>query len=170
MESLDPKPNTVLLAVASNDGNLVVAVSSNSDEWLKKKSTVDALSDAAQKPLMESTPDWSKSATDMMDQIAVQKKTSTSSQTVLLGVGGMIAVLVLLIVVMVVFHILRKRGIIKRKVRKHAGRHAAITVRSEPVKAWSVDGELSVEAHDGGQTSKEDSESVQETSSEQSDA
>ena len=132
LESLDPKPNTVLLAVASNDGNLVVAVSSNSDEWLKKKSTVDALSDAAQKPLMESTPDWSKSATDMMDQIAVQKKTST--------------------------------------VRKHAGRHAAITVRSEPVKAWSVDGELSVEAHDGGQTSKEDSESVQETSSEQSDA
>lgn len=170
LESLDPKPNTVLLAVASNDGNLVVAVSSNSDEWLKKKSTVDALSDAAQKPLMESTPDWSKSATDMMDQIAVQKKTSTSSQTVLLGVGGMIAVLVLLIVIMVVFHILRKRGIIKRKVRKHAGRHAAITVRSEPVKAWSVDGELSVEAHDGGQTSKEDSESVQETSSEQSDA
>ena len=67
LESLDPKPNTVLLAVASNDGNLVVAVSSNSDEWLKKKSTVDALSDAAQKPLMESTPDWSKSATDMMD-------------------------------------------------------------------------------------------------------
>ena len=52
----------------------------------------------------------------MMDQIAVQKKTSTSSQTVLLGVGGMIAVLVLLIVIMVVFHILRKRGIIKRKV------------------------------------------------------
>ena len=26
LESLDPKPNTVLLAVASNDGNLVVAV------------------------------------------------------------------------------------------------------------------------------------------------
>ena len=30
--------------------------------------------------------------------------------------------------------------------------------------------DMSVEAHDGGQTSKEDSESVQETSSEQSDA
>lgn len=56
LESLKPQPNTVLLAVAANDGNLVVAVSSNSDEWLKKKSTVDALSDAAQKPLMESTP------------------------------------------------------------------------------------------------------------------
>lgn len=56
LESLNPKPNTVMLAVASNDGNLVVAVSSNSEEWLKKKSTVDALSDAAQKPLMESDP------------------------------------------------------------------------------------------------------------------
>ena len=63
-----------MLAVASNDGNLVVAVSSNSEEWLKKKSTVDALSDAAQKPLMESDPDWAKSATDMMNQISVQKK------------------------------------------------------------------------------------------------
>lgn len=170
LESLDPKPNTVLLAVASNDGNLVVAVSSNSDEWLKTKSTVDALSDAAQKPLMESTPNWSKSATDMMDQIVVQKKTSTSSQTVLLGVGGMIAVLVLLIVVMVVFHILRKRGVIKRKVRKHAGKHAEAAVRSEPVKAWSVDDELSADAPDKEPTPKEDSESVQETSSEKSDA
>ena len=74
LESLNPKPNTVMLAVASNDGNLVVAVSSNSEEWLKKKSTVDALSDAAQKPLMESDPDWAKSATDMMNQISVQKK------------------------------------------------------------------------------------------------
>ena len=81
LESLNPKPNTVMLAVASNDGNLVVAVSSNSEEWLKKKSTGDALSDAAQKPLMESDPDWAKSATDMMNQISVQKKTSTSSRT-----------------------------------------------------------------------------------------
>ena len=106
----------------------------------------------------------------MMDQIVVQKKTSTSSQTVLLGVGGMIAVLVLLIVIMVVFHILRKRGVIKRKVRKHAGKHAEVAVRSEPVKAWSVDDELSADAPDKEPTPKEDSESVQETSSEKSDA
>ena len=79
LESLNPKPNTVMLAVASNDGDLVVAVSSNSEEWPKKKSTVDALSDAARKPLMESDPDWAKSATDVMNQISVQKKTSTSS-------------------------------------------------------------------------------------------
>ncbi len=112
LESLNPKPNTVMLAVASNDGNLVVAVSSNSEEWLKKKSTVDALSDAAQKPLMESDPDWAKSATDMMDQIAVQKKTSTSSRTIWIGVGRIIAgALLLLVVILVVFHILRKKGV-----------------------------------------------------------
>ena len=105
LESLNPKPNTVMLAVASNDGNLVVAVSSNSEEWLKKKSTVDALSDAAQKPLMESDPDWAKSATDMMNQISVQKKTSTSSRTIWIGVGGFAGVLLLLVVILVVFHI-----------------------------------------------------------------
>jgi hypothetical protein len=97
LESLNPKPNTVMLAVASNDGNLVVAVSSNSEEWLKKKSTVDALSDAAQKPLMESDPDWAKSATDMMNQISVQKKTSTSSRTIWIGVGGFAGALLLLV-------------------------------------------------------------------------
>ena len=103
LESLNPKPNTVMLAVASNDGNLVVAVSSNSEEWLKKKSTVDALSDAAQKPLMESDPDWAKSATDMMNQISVQKKTSTSSRTIWIGVGGFAGALLLLVVILVVF-------------------------------------------------------------------
>ena len=46
LESTKPKANTVLLAVAANDGNLVVAVSSNSDEWLKQQKTVDALSEA----------------------------------------------------------------------------------------------------------------------------
>ena len=71
---------------------------------------------------------------------------------------------------MVVLHILRKRGVIKRKVRKHAGKHAEVAVRSEPVKAWSVDDELSADAPDKEPTPKEDSESVQETSSEKSDA
>ena len=78
LESTKPKANTVLLAVAANDGNLVVAVSSNSDEWLKQQKTVDALSEAAQQQLMESTPNWSGAATAMMDQIAKSKKTSTS--------------------------------------------------------------------------------------------
>ena len=71
---------------------------------------------------------------------------------------------------MVVFYILRKRGVIKRKVRKHAGKHAEVAVRSEPVKEWSVDDELSADAPDKEPMPKEDSESVQETSSEKSDA
>ena len=137
LESLNPKPNTVMLAVASNDGNLVVAVSSNSEEWLKKKSTVDALSDAAQKPLMESDPDWAKSATDMMNQISVQKKTSTSSRTIWIGVGGFAGALLLLVVILVVFHILRKKGVIgHRRKGRHSGRHGAVAERIQPVKEW----------------------------------
>ena len=166
LESLNPKPNTVMLAVASNDGNLVVAVSSNSEEWLKKKSTVDALSDAAQKPLMESDPDWAKSATDMMNQISVQKKTSTSSRTIWIGVGGFAGALLLLVVILVVFHILRKKGVIGHR-RK--GRHGAVAERIQPVKEWGAESE-NEDYVNPDTASTQDSESVQETSSEGSDA
>ncbi len=205
LESLNPAPNTVMLAVASSDGNLVVAVSSNSDKWLKKQSTVEALSDAAQKPLMQSTPNWVKSATGMMDQIAVEKKTSTSSKAVVIGVVCLVAALVLLVVLLVVFHVLREKGIIKRKVRKHAGVHARVPERAKPVKAWNAGARHPEDANredaataespeskesriprepmiaagdevpktvleDGPSISKEDSESVQETSSERGEA
>ncbi|MFY1811305.1 TPM domain-containing protein [Bifidobacterium adolescentis] len=170
LESLNPKPNTVMLAVASNDGNLVVAVSSNSEEWLKKKSTVDALSDAAQKPLMESDPDWAKSATDMMNQISVQKKTSTSSRTIWIGVGGFAGALLLLVVILVVFHILRKKGVIgHRRKGRHSGRHGAVAERIQPVKEWGAESE-NEDYVNPDTASTQDSESVQETSSEGSDA
>lgn len=42
LESLNPPANTVMLAVASHDGNLVVVVSPNSDEWLRSQSTAPA--------------------------------------------------------------------------------------------------------------------------------
>lgn len=167
LESLKPQPNTVLLAVAANDGNLVVAVSSNSDEWLKKKSTVDALSDAAQKPLMESTPDWSKSATAMMNQIVLAKKTSTSSNITMIGVGIMGAVLVLLVVIIVVFHIYRKKHPKRRRKRRGSHRktkggefetYREVEEKTEPAKAWNP------------QSSTEDPDIVQETSSESSEA
>ena len=170
LESLNPKPNTVMLAVASNDGNLVVAVSSNSEEWLKKKSTVDALSDAAQKPLMESDPDWAKSATDMMNQISVQKKTSTSSRTIWIGVGGFAGALLLLVVLLVVFHILRKKGEIgHRRQGRHSGRHGAVAERIQRVKEWGAESE-NEDYVNPDTASTQDSESVQETSSEASDA
>ena len=170
LESLDPKPNTVMLAVASNDGNLVVAVSSNSEEWLRRKSTVEALSDAAQKPLMESKPDWVKSATAMMDQIAVQKKTSTSSKTIWIGVGAFAGVLILLVVILVVFHILRKKGVIGHKrVGRHSERHVSAE-RVHPVKVWGSDDAGGQDQTSSDIISTQDSESVQETSSEGSDA
>ncbi len=182
LESLDPDPNTVLLAVASNDGNLVVAVSSNSDEWLKKTSTVEALSDAAQKPLMESTPNWAKSATDMMDQIALENQTSTSSHMKWLGIGGMIAVLVLLVVVIIVFHILRKRNKSLKRRRRSKGRHSGYAVqerskdgKAAPKKTAKADDKAKTDPSEAGSKDEDaapmqDSESVQETSSEERDA
>ncbi len=43
LDATNPKPNTVLLAVALNDGKLVVAVSGNSESWLYNKTTSDQL-------------------------------------------------------------------------------------------------------------------------------
>jgi hypothetical protein len=51
LESTKPAPNTVMLAIASGDGNLVVVVSPKSDEWLSSKKTADELSKAALDPL-----------------------------------------------------------------------------------------------------------------------
>ncbi|WP_214309935.1 TPM domain-containing protein [Bifidobacterium simiarum] len=111
LKSTDPDPNTVMLAVASEQGNLVVAVSSNSDEWLSSQKTVDELSSAALSPLTENdTPDWSGSAIAMMDQIKTLKKTSTSSSVTSLGVWIFVGCLVLLAVAAVAFRLIKGRG------------------------------------------------------------
>ena len=121
LESVDPDPNTVLLAVASGDGSLVVASSSNSDEWLRKESTIDALSKAAYDKLATSgEQDWSGAAIAMMDQIVREKKTHTSSVTVMAGVIGMAVALVALVVVVVVTVVLHRRKV--RDGRKNARR------------------------------------------------
>lgn len=120
LESLDPAPNTVMLAVASQDGNLVVAVSSNSDEWLKKQSTVDDLSKAALDPIVsKSSPDWAASAKDMMNAIEQEKKTSTTTSTVWVGVAIFAAVLVVLAILAIVVTVVRKR-----KAGKGAATHS----------------------------------------------
>lgn len=118
LEAVSPAKNTVMLAVASNDGNLVVAVSSNSDEWLKRQTTVDALSKAAADPLLKSTPDWAGAATAMMDEIAKQRKTATSTSTVVIGVVVLVIVLVVLVAIIGATVVIRRR--IKRKVLKMA--------------------------------------------------
>lgn len=110
LESTDPEPNTVLLAVASHDGNLVVAVSANSDEWLHRQSTVDELSQAALDPLVESdTPDWSASALDMIEQINVVYRTATSPSVIVIGAAALGGVVVILAIVVVVMLVRRRR-------------------------------------------------------------
>ena len=110
LESTDPEPNTVLLAVASHDGNLVVAVSANSDEWLHRQSTVDELSQAALDPLVENdTPDWSASALDMIEQINVVYRTATSPSVIVIGAAALGGVVVILAIVVVVMLIRRRR-------------------------------------------------------------
>lgn len=123
LESTNPEPNTVMLAVASNDGSLVVVVSSNSDEWLKSRKTADLLSAAALKPIMKDSPDWAGSAMAMMTEIDTLKQTSTSTMTSRVGVIVLIVVLLALALLVAVVLILRRRGISLRP-RRRAGRHA----------------------------------------------
>ena len=142
LESVNPKPNTVLLAVASGDGSLVVASSSNSDEWLRKKTTIDALSKAAYDKLSTSgEQDWSGAAIAMMDEIAKEKKTSTSFTSMLLGVIGMAVILIVLVAVVAITVVPHRR-----KVRKHranstrsgadfTSRKASSTARRTPLSA-----------------------------------
>ena len=115
LEATNPEPNTVLLAVASGDGNLVVAVSSNSDEWLRDEKTVDELSRAATAPLAkQDDQDWSGAAIAMMDEIKQQKQTSTNSRTIRIGLIVMGCVLVLLVIVIVTTVTLRRRSKARR--------------------------------------------------------
>lgn len=128
LTSTNPDRNTVLLAVATHDGKLVVAVSSNSDEWLKRKTTVDLLSDAAYRPLISSQgADWSQSAIMLMKQIARSKKTSVTSRTSVVSTIVMVVIIVALFVLVAL--ILWRRNYILKQVslglRRAKRRHAA---------------------------------------------
>ncbi|MBW3091556.1 TPM domain-containing protein [Bifidobacterium sp. 82T10] len=116
LKGMNPAKNTVMLAVASDDGNLVVAVSSNSDEWLRRQSTVDDLSKAAGDQLLKDTPDWAGAATAMMDEIMTVKKTSTSGSSVVVGVAVLAVVLAVLVAVIVATIVIRRR--MRRKVMR----------------------------------------------------
>lgn len=110
LESTKPAPNTVMLAIASGDGNLVVVVSPKSDEWLSSKKTADELSKAALDPLTsKDTPDWSGSAIAMMNRLDTLSQTSTSSKTSRIGVGLMIAIPVALLAAVAIVMLLRRR-------------------------------------------------------------
>ncbi|RSX54729.1 hypothetical protein D2E26_0783 [Bifidobacterium dolichotidis] len=124
LASLKPAPNTVMLAVAANDGNLVVVVSPNSDEWLRSQKTVDKLSDAALNPIVDADskngPDWAKSAIDMMDAIQTAKETSTAHKSVSAGIIVLIVIIVLLIALAVGMIVWRKHHKPRRRSRHSA--------------------------------------------------
>ena len=111
LDATNPKPNTVLLAVALNDGKLVVAVSGNSESWLYNKTTSDQLLKSAYGPVSGRNPDWSGSAIAMMDSIATIKTTTAQRGTVWkwVGISVMCGVLVVLIVIGVVTVVRRRR-------------------------------------------------------------
>lgn len=122
-----PAKNTVLLAVATRDGRLVVAVSPNSDEWLKSRNTVDALSDAAYKPLVTTTgTHWGQSAIMMMKQISRSKSTATTSSASLISTLIMLIIILCLgaIVTLILLHRNRVQKQIKAGARKARRRHA----------------------------------------------
>lgn len=168
LQSTSPEPNTVLLAVASADGNLVVAVSNNSDKWLKDQKSVDALSEAALEPLTakKGAPDWSGSAIAMMNEIGKLKETSTSGGTKNFSIGLFIGVALLLVALVVVIIVLarnakgahskggkqdrsrkamRRRGAKQSKQGKPSNRHGDSSKRARKAhrrKSPVIDGEL----------------------------
>ncbi|WEV58350.1 hypothetical protein OZX67_05825 [Bifidobacterium sp. ESL0728] len=114
LQSTNPPANTVLLAVASNDGRLVVAVSHNSDNWLKDKGHVSQLSQAALGPIQKGdNPDWSGSACAMMDEIKVLHKQEASKKPKLI-IGVFIGIVVVLVAIGVGL-VLHKRNGTKKK-------------------------------------------------------
>lgn len=148
LQSVNPVANTVMLAVASGDGNLVVAVSSNSDDWLKSQKTVDDLSSVAAEPLTQNTPDWAGSALAMMDEIVSIKQHAESMRTTIIAVASIVGAVVVVAVALVGIVMWRSR-----RKGKGASRHSRRARRSAARKI-----------------TKKDSEDIQETSSESRDA
>ena len=97
LESMKPTHDTVLLAVASQDGKLVVAVSSNSQAWLKDQSSVDQLSQAALEPVTKSrNPDWVGSAKAMMTQVETLEQNHRHHRIMIIALSVTFVVLVIL--------------------------------------------------------------------------
>lgn len=179
LESLSPKPNTVLLAVASGDGKLVVVASGNSEDWLRNSKTMDALSEAATDKLAKSgAQDWSGAAIAMMDQIMLLKKTSTSGSLSKIAVIVLMCVVVVLIVGTIVFVVLRNRR--RRKeaeldaARAAAGKRTRANRRGHAVGHAAESASRSRgrrgEEHGRGRRGKRSDESVESADMAKSDA
>ncbi|MCI1935940.1 MAG: TPM domain-containing protein [Bifidobacteriaceae bacterium] len=121
LESTKPKKNTVMLAVASEEGSLVVVVSKNSDSWLRNETTVDSLSEAALTPIVSgTTPNWSGSAIMLAHKIESVKSENDAAPVRQVSIIVLIVVLVVLVAVAGFFLVrhLHRRG----KRRRHAAK------------------------------------------------
>ncbi|MBH9983370.1 TPM domain-containing protein [Bifidobacterium sp. W8130] len=104
LESMKPAHDTVLLAVASQDGKLVVAVSSNSQAWLKDQSSVDQLSQAALEPVTKGrNPDWVGSAKAMMTQVETLKQNQRHHRVMIIALSVTAVILVILVVAVAIW-------------------------------------------------------------------
>lgn len=116
-----PAPNTLLLAVASQDGQMALAASKGSEGWIT--SNIDsAFPDAAAKPLAQKDPDWPGSVIALVRQIR-KAKADHDSLPWRIGGGILIALVAIAAVVGCVLLVrwLRRIGFFA----SHSGRHAA---------------------------------------------
>lgn len=124
LNSTQPAKNTVMLAVASQDGDLVVVVSSNSDSWLRDSSTVNALSDAALGPIVKNaSPDWAQSAIALANKIISIKQNVDAEPIRRFWLIFAVVVGVLVVAAAGYIGYLLYRGR-RRKPGKHSGKHS----------------------------------------------
>lgn len=118
LQSTKPNPNTVMLAVASNDGRLVVAVSENSDRWLQNQKYVDQMSQAALNPLQkDKSPDWPGCAIAFMEEIqTIHHQRQTTRR---------IIIIVVCLAVILLVGVIAGRLLVSRSRRNGRGRHSA---------------------------------------------
>jgi hypothetical protein len=122
LRSTHPRKNTVMLALASQKGQMVVVVSDNSDQWLRNNGTVSALSDAAAKPLNAASPDWSGAALSLCDEIVAQYRQAQHAPVrrawLIFGIVLAVLVVIGLIVLIVVG---TRHGLFAHRSGAHAG-------------------------------------------------
>lgn len=118
-----PDKNTLLLAVASQDGRMALAVSKGSDKWLS--SQVDTtLSDAAAAPLARRNPDWTGSVTALVRSVR-RIKTEHDQLPVKIGVtiGAIVVAIALIVGIILLIRWLRKIGFFAPRHGRHAAAH-----------------------------------------------
>lgn len=164
-----PKPNTVLLALASQDGKLAVVASDNSQAWLKDKKTIAALSNAAAHPLVaHKTPDWPGAATALANEVIAQKKASDSAPMwKALKITGVV-LLVLLGLAVVAFVVwLASRGVFSKQ---HAGRHSGQPVSAGTSAETSVNPSADSAVEGSSQQEAEKTDAATDSADDSSDA